>query len=97
MSTPKKPVFSIDVTTFVWQGFMDEATKKWAINDFKDPGGITKAKIDPFTGAKPGPGVKSIDELFIDGTGPEAAIPADTCGVATLQFVGFEKDHSAAG
>ena len=94
VSTPKKPVFSIDVTTFVWQGFMDEVTKKWAINDFKDPGGITKAKIDPFTGAKPGPGVKSIDELFIDGTGPAAAIPANTCGVATLQFVGFEKDHA---
>ena len=77
VSTPKKPVFSIDVTTFVWQGFMDEVTKKWAINDFKDPDGITKAKIDPFTGAKPGPGVKSIDELFIDGTGPAAAIPAE--------------------
>jgi len=94
VSTPKKPVFSIDVTTFVWQGFMEEVTKKWAINDFKDPGGITKAKIDPFTGAKPGPGVKSIDELFIAGTGPAAAIPANTCGVATLQFVGFEKDHA---
>ena len=73
---------------------MDEATKKWAINNFADPGGITKAKIDPFTGAKPGPGVKSIDELFINGTGPAAAIPANTCGAATLQFVGFEKDHA---
>ena len=27
-------VFSIDVTTFVWQGFLQEATKAWAVNDF---------------------------------------------------------------
>src|SRR5919197_6315062 len=27
VSTAQRPVFSIDVTTFVWQGFMEEATK----------------------------------------------------------------------
>ena len=30
-------VFSIDVTTYVWQGFMQEATKSWKVTDFKQP------------------------------------------------------------
>jgi membrane peptidoglycan carboxypeptidase len=93
VSTPQKPVFSIDVTTYVWQGFMEEATKSWPITNFANPGGITKAKIDPFTGAHPAPGAKSVDELFIAGTAPVAEIPAGECGVAALAHVGFEKDH----
>ena len=31
---PASPLFSIDVTTYVWQGFMEEATKGWKINGF---------------------------------------------------------------
>src|SRR4029079_4607943 len=94
VSTPQKPVFSIDVTTFVWQGFMDEVTKKWAINDFKDPGGLSRAQIDAWTGAKPQAGGKSIDEIFIVGTEPKTSIPNGTCGSAVFAYVGFEKDHA---
>ena len=93
VSTPKKPLFSIDVSTYVWQGFLDEATKKWAINNFQDPGGITVARIDPWTGAKPQPGGKSINELFIAGTEPKATIPAGTCDAAVFEYVGFEKSN----
>ena len=84
VSTPNKPVFSIDVTTYVWQGFLQEASKKWAINDFKAPDGLTKAKIDPFTGLKPTAGSQTIDEWFIAGTEPKNALPADACGAAVL-------------
>ena len=72
------------MTTFVWQGFMAEATKTWAINDFKQPAGLVTAKIDPFTGLQPTPGDKGIDELFIKGTEPTTSIPANTCGAAVL-------------
>jgi membrane peptidoglycan carboxypeptidase len=91
VSTPGKPVFSIDVTTYVWQGFMEEATKKWAINDFKAPGGLVRAKIDPFTGLKPTAGSQSIDEVFIPGTEPRDALPAGVCGDAVLDMPGIHE------
>ncbi len=34
VSTPARPVFSIDVPTYVWQGFMQEASAKWEITRF---------------------------------------------------------------
>jgi membrane peptidoglycan carboxypeptidase len=95
VSTPKKPVFSIDVTTYVWQGFLDEASKKWAINDFAAPGdGLVRVKIDPWTGLKASSGGKSIDELFIVGTEPKSSLPPDVCGVAVFQVTGFEKNYA---
>jgi hypothetical protein len=81
-------VFSIDVTTFVWQGFLQEASRKWAVNDFKAPGGLTRAKIDPFTGLKPTAGSPSIDELYIAGTEPKNGLAATDCGAAVLDQPG---------
>jgi membrane peptidoglycan carboxypeptidase len=95
VSTPAKPVFSIDVTTFVWQGFMQEATKSWAINDFSRPDGVVQAKIDPFTGLRPQAGTTPIDEWFIAGTEPRATIPVGACGQAVLDAEGVhEHDHT---
>src|SRR5258705_13155737 len=34
---PNRPVFSIDVTTFAWQGFLAEATRTRPINDLNQP------------------------------------------------------------
>jgi membrane peptidoglycan carboxypeptidase len=82
--SPNRPVFSIDVTTYVWQGFMTEASRTWAINDFKEPDGLVTARIDPFTGLQPTPGDKGIDELFIKGTEPKTSVAADVCGAAVL-------------
>jgi penicillin-binding protein 1A len=87
--SPNKPVFSIDVTTFVWQGFMDEASKKWAVNDFKTPDGLAKAKVDPWTGLQPTAGKPSIEEWFIPGTEPKNGVPADMCGDAVLDQPGI--------
>src|SRR6185369_2615492 len=42
------PLFSIDVTTYVWQGFMEEATKGWKINAFKAPNNLERASVDPW-------------------------------------------------
>jgi membrane peptidoglycan carboxypeptidase len=91
VSTPRHPVFSIDVSTFVWQGFMQEASRKWPITGFDRPtDGLTQVKIDAFTGLKPASGSKTVDEWFIAGTEPGAALPKDTCGTAAVQLVGHE-------
>ena len=37
VSTPSAPLFSIDVTTHVWEHFLQEATKGWSINPFAAP------------------------------------------------------------
>ena len=50
VSTARSPLFSIDVSTYVWQGFLNEATAKWPETNFKRPDGLVQAKIDPFTG-----------------------------------------------
>ena len=49
----RAPLFSIDVSTFVWQGFLHEATAKWPVTNFQQPAdGLVQVKIDPFTGLK---------------------------------------------
>ena len=51
VSTAAHPLFSIDVATYVWQGFLNEATAKWPETDFARPAdGLVRHKIDPFTG-----------------------------------------------
>ncbi|MET1231678.1 MAG: transglycosylase domain-containing protein [Candidatus Limnocylindrales bacterium] len=71
VSTPGNPVFSIDVTTYVWQGFMQAASRNWEIRDFRRPKGLKEATVDAFTGLKPGPFKgKTVREMFIDGTQP---------------------------
>ena len=37
VSTPEAPLFSIDVSTYVWQGFLNEATAKWPETNFERP------------------------------------------------------------
>ena len=51
-SRPRRPpLFSIDVSTYVWQGFLNEATAKWPETNFKRPAdGLVRHKIDPWTG-----------------------------------------------
>ncbi|MBA2380554.1 MAG: penicillin-binding protein [Chloroflexi bacterium] len=79
-------VFSIDVTTYVWQGFLQEATKAWAINDFARPDGLERAKIDVFTGLRPRSGDETIDEWYIAGTAPQTAPAAGDCGQKILEM-----------
>jgi membrane peptidoglycan carboxypeptidase len=92
VSTPQKPVFSIDVSTFVWQGFMSEATKGWKINDFALPNTLVTEDVDPWTGLKPEAGGKSVKELFIRGTAPTASVgnAGGSCGQGVLEKAGFE-------
>ena len=94
VSTAANPVFSIDVTTYVWQGFLQEATKAWTVNDFARPDGLVQAKIDAFTGLKPRAGDKTVDEWFIPQTEPQDSVPQGSCGEAVLALPALhEHDH----
>jgi membrane peptidoglycan carboxypeptidase len=87
VSTPDNPVFSIDVTTFVWQGFMNEATRSWQVNDFTLPDGIEQVEVDPFTGLLPGRRGRTVSELFLPNLVPAERVGASggACGDAVLQ------------
>jgi peptidoglycan glycosyltransferase len=89
VSTPERPVFSIDVTTYVWQGFLQEASRDWEVRDFERPDGIVEAEVDAWSGMAPGAfSAQTVTELFIDGT-----VPTDRDD--TKVSVGVEKETGA--
>ncbi|OGO56968.1 MAG: hypothetical protein A2V85_04580, partial [Chloroflexi bacterium RBG_16_72_14] len=94
VSTAADPLFSIQVTTYVWQGFLQEATAGWSINRFTVPDGLAQAAVDPWTGLRASGG-RAVDELFLDGTTPGGSLGAEVCGEAVLAVAGFERDHEA--
>ena len=96
VSTARSPLFSIDVSTFVWQGFVQEASAKWPVTDFTPPAdGLVRVKIDPFTGL-PSPSAKNaVNEWYISGTEPKDALAPGTCGIAIVDRVHVESGFSA--
>ncbi len=86
VSTPDAPVFSIDIATYVWQGFLTEATAEWPVANFARPGGLVQVGIDPFTGAL-ADGDTAVEEWFIEGTQPDDRRPQNACGDAVLQWM----------
>jgi membrane peptidoglycan carboxypeptidase len=85
VSTPEAPLFSIDVSTYVWQGFLQEASAKWPVDDFTAPAdGLVQAEIDPWTGFLASSGGRAVTEWYLADTQPREALAADTCGEAIL-------------
>lgn len=85
VSTPEAPLFSIDVATYVWQGFLQEASAEWPVSDFTPPAdGLVQADIDPWTGFLAQSGGPAVTEWFLTDTQPREALTADTCGEAVL-------------
>jgi penicillin-binding protein 1A len=71
VSTVQSPLASLDVPTYVWQGFLNDVTRTWPIQDFTKPSGITTMSVDAYSGLRPGPfTTRTVPELFIDGTQP---------------------------
>ena len=55
VSTPARPVFSIDVSTYVWQGFLQQASAEWADHAIRPPGrGPDPGRHRPVHGNAPG-------------------------------------------
>jgi membrane peptidoglycan carboxypeptidase len=91
VSTPGAPIFSIDVSTYVWQGFLQEASAKWEVTKFERPDGLTQVAIDPFTGLLPAAGSAGVDEWFIGDSGPKSRVSGDVCGDKVLATAGHER------
>ena len=71
VSTPSRAIFSFDAPTYTWQGFLQDATKGWAVDAFPVPTGVQQASVDAWSGMKPGPyTAHTATYWFIDGTVP---------------------------
>jgi membrane peptidoglycan carboxypeptidase len=90
VSTARAPLFSIDVSTYVWQGFLNEAGAKWPVTNFERPAeGLARVKIDPWTGARASSETLAVDEWYIAGTQPPDLAPG-TCGIDVVVAVRVE-------
>jgi membrane peptidoglycan carboxypeptidase len=70
---PGHSVMSLEMAAPIWHAFMQDATAGTPVTDFKQPDGITHAKIDAYSGMLPGPFTPPgdvIDEVFVTGTVP---------------------------
>ena len=65
-------ILSLDAAAPLWSSIMQDVSKDLPIVKFKAPPGLEKAKVDAFTGRRPGPfTTKTVTELFIEGTVPK--------------------------
>src|SRR5439155_6706320 len=74
---------ALETSATLWQSFMTEVSRSMPIADFKDnkPSGLVTAKVDAYSGMKPGPfSRRTVNELFLDGTVPN---DVDNTKVAT--------------
>jgi membrane peptidoglycan carboxypeptidase len=85
VSTSEAPLFSIDVSTYVWQGYLSEVSAEWPVTDFAPPAeGLVQAQVDPWTGFAARSGGPSVTEWFIADTQPRESLPEATCGESVL-------------
>ena len=88
--SPGHSVMSLEMAAPIWHAFMQDATAGTPVADFKQPDGITHAKIDAYSGMLPGPFTppdKIIDEVFVNGTVPgqvdNTKVPTDVDTVSS--------------
>ncbi len=70
--SPNDGKLSLDTAAPLWSAIMTEVTKGEPIAKFKAPKGLDVAKVDAFTGLRPGPyTTKTVEEYFLPGTIPK--------------------------
>jgi membrane peptidoglycan carboxypeptidase len=75
-NSPNDGKLSLDTSAPLWSAIISDVSKGMPIEGFArtKPKGLVTAKVDAFTGMKPGPTTrKTVDELFIPGTEPTRA------------------------
>jgi len=71
-NAPNKGSLSLDSSAPLWSAIMETISKDMPIATFKAPSGLKSARVDAFTGLKPGPfTTKTVRELFLPGTVPK--------------------------
>ena len=69
----KEPAISLTAAAPLWHAFVRDYSNGWPVTSFSRPGGVVRAKIDAWTGGKPGPWTRdTTTEWFIAGTQPGA-------------------------
>jgi penicillin-binding protein 1A len=77
-----KPATSLSAAAPLWRAFVRDYTRDWPVSDFKQPSGVVDARIDAWSGGRPGPWTRDTrQELFINGTQPGAAGAPDQAGL----------------
>ena len=68
---PNTDTLSLGSSAPLWSRILTEVAAGTPIASFRAPSGLEVAKVDAFTGFKPGPFTRrTVDELFIKGTAP---------------------------
>jgi len=83
------PPTSLAASGEVWHAFVREYSKNWPIAQFQRPKGIVEARIDRWSGGRPGPWTRgTVNEFFIAGTEPGANGEIDQAGLLYSQGCG---------
>jgi hypothetical protein len=78
----RKPAISLTAAAPLWHAFVRDLTNKQPVASFVRPKGVVQARIDAWTGGKPGPWTRdTISEWFISGTQPGAKNAVDPPGL----------------
>ena len=84
-----KPATSLTAAAPLWRAFVRDLTRKQPIASFKPPKGVVQARIDAWTGGRPGPWTRdTVTEWFISGTQPGASRAVDQPGLLYSQACG---------
>ena len=90
VSTPARPLFSIDVSTYVWQGFLKEATAKWPITNFERRPTAWSGSRSTRSPASPRVGQERGQRVVHHRHRAQGPLGPDTCGIDVVVGVDVE-------
>ncbi len=71
-NSPNDGKLSLDTSAPLWSAILTDISRGMPIAKFRPPSGLQTARVDAFTGLKPGPfTTKTVKEMFIPGTVPK--------------------------
>jgi membrane peptidoglycan carboxypeptidase len=77
-----KPATSITAAAPLWRAFVNEYTSKWDVASFRRPKSVVEARIDAWSGGRPGSWTREQrEEVFIRGTQPRGKNEVDRAGL----------------
>ncbi|HKF85383.1 MAG TPA: transglycosylase domain-containing protein [Candidatus Limnocylindrales bacterium] len=89
MPRAAKPATSLTAAAPLWQAFVRQLTKKDPVATFRKPKGVVTARIDAWSGGKPGPWTRDTRrELFRAGTEPGGKRQVDEPGLLYARACG---------